>query len=105
MKEQKKEVKKIGARNWFVIVLLGLAGQLAWNVENSWFNTFVYDTLTKDPKPIAWMVAISAVTATLTTIFMGAYSDRIGKRKNFRSNNNSASFSHDNRCWSFRNDH
>ena len=83
MSGQNKEVTKIGARNWFVVVLLGLAGQLAWNVENSWFNTFVYDTLTQDPKPIAWMVAISAITATLTTLFMGAYSDRVGRRKPF----------------------
>ncbi|WP_426351304.1 MFS transporter [Alloiococcus sp. CFN-8] len=83
MREENKQVTKIGARNWFVLVILGLAGQLAWNVENSWFNTFVYDTLTRDPKPIAWMVAISAITATLTTLFMGAYSDRIGKRKPF----------------------
>lgn len=83
MRGQNKEVTRIGARNWFVVVLLGLAGQLAWNVENSWFNTFVYDTLTTDPKPVAWMVAISAITATLTTLFMGAYSDRLGKRKPF----------------------
>ncbi|MGM9974615.1 MAG: MFS transporter, partial [Clostridiaceae bacterium] len=83
MSRQNKEVTRIGARNWFVVVLLGLAGQLAWNVENSWFNTFVYDTLTTDPKPIAWMVAISAIIATLTTLFMGAYSDRIGKRRPF----------------------
>lgn len=77
------ESAEIGRRNWLVIVLLGLAGQIAWNVENSWFNTFVFDTITPDPKPIAWMVAVSAVTATLTTLVMGTLSDRVGKRKPF----------------------
>ena len=32
---------------------------------------------------ISNMVAASAVTATLTTVFMGALSDKIGKRKLF----------------------
>lgn len=83
MEYQNSKATKISGRNWFVIILLGLAGQIAWNVENSWFNTFVYDTITPDPKPIAWMVAISAITATLTTLVMGTVSDRHGKRKPF----------------------
>ena len=74
---------EISRKNWLVIVLLGLAGQIAWNVENSWFNTFVFDTITPDPKPIAWMVAVSAITATLTTLVMGTMSDRIGRRRPF----------------------
>ncbi|MCP4752130.1 MAG: MFS transporter [Proteobacteria bacterium] len=73
----------LGTKNWAVVVLLGLSGQIAWNVENSWFNTFVFDTITPDPKPIAVMVAVSAVVATLTTLLMGTLSDRIGKRKPF----------------------
>jgi MFS family permease len=47
----------------------------------------VFDKITKDPRPIAWMVAASAIVATLTTIFMGTLSDRTrskwGKRKPF----------------------
>lgn len=81
----KPRVKKIGGRNISVIFILGIAGQIAWAVENSWFNTFVYDEMTTDPAPIAWMVAVSAVTATLTTIFMGTLSDQTylkwGRRK------------------------
>jgi MFS family permease len=54
-------------------------------VENTWFNTFVYDMLTPDPRAVAWMVACSAITATLTTLFMGTLSDRtrsrLGRRK------------------------
>jgi MFS family permease len=75
----------LSPRTWLIIVLLGLSGQIAWGIENSWFNTFVYDTLTPDPRPVAWMVAVSAITATLTTIFMGTLSDRtrlrMGRRK------------------------
>lgn len=76
-------ISRIGARNWVIIILLGLSGQIAWNVENSWFNTFVFDKITTDPRPIAWMTACSAVVATLTTIIMGTLSDRIGRRKPF----------------------
>ena len=67
---------RINPRAWFVMAALALTGQIAWAVENSWFNTFVYDTITPDPRPVAWMVAASAVTATLTTLFMGTLSDR-----------------------------
>jgi MFS family permease len=67
---------KITSRSWIVMATLALTGQIAWAVENSWFNTFVFDTITPDPRPIAWMVAASAITATLTTLLMGTLSDR-----------------------------
>jgi MFS family permease len=62
------------------MVALAITGQIAWAVENSWFNTFVYDTITPDPRPVAWMVAASAITATLTTLLMGTLSDRTRSR-------------------------
>jgi MFS family permease len=65
---------------WFIMVALALTGQIAWAVENSWFGTFVYDTVTPDPRPVAWMVGASAVTATLTTLVMGTLSDRTRSR-------------------------
>ena len=61
----------ITSRTWIVMLALALVGQIAWAVENSWFNTFVFDTITPDPRPVAWMVAASAITATLTTLLMG----------------------------------
>jgi MFS family permease len=74
-------------RTWTVMLALALTGQIAWAVENSWFNTFVFDTITPDPRPVAWMVAASAITATLTTLLMGTLSDRTrtrwGKRRPF----------------------
>jgi MFS family permease len=71
---------RISTRTWFVMTALALTGQIAWAVENSWFNTFVYDTITPDPRPIAWMVAASAITATATTLLMGTLSDRTRSR-------------------------
>ena len=71
-----EKISSLGLRNWFLVLILGVAGQIAWAVENTWFNTFVFDTITPDPQPIAWMVGASALTATMTTYVMGAYSDR-----------------------------
>jgi len=75
----------VGKRIWITIILFGLFGQLAWMIENMYFNLFLYDTISGDPKAIASMVATSAITATLTTILMGALSDRVSKRKLFIS--------------------
>lgn len=84
VKNVKEEIiSKIGGRNWTIIIILGLSGQIAWNVENSWFNTFLYDKITTNPAPIAWMTACGAIVATLTTIIMGTISDRMGRRKPF----------------------
>ena len=68
-------------RFWIVLLLFGFIGQLAWVIENMYFNVFVYNTITKDVSVIANMVALSAVTATVTTLVMGALSDKLGKRK------------------------
>ena len=72
--------RNITSKTWFVMAALALTGQIAWAVENAWFNTFVFDTITPDPRPIAWMVAVSAITATLTTLLMGTLSDRTRSR-------------------------
>jgi MFS family permease len=78
---------RLDAGTWTTIVLLGFSGQLAWAVENQFFNTFLYNTITPDPRPISWMVSASAVTALLTTILMGTLSDgartRLGRRRPF----------------------
>jgi MFS family permease len=71
---------KIPLRTWIILTALAVTGQIAWAVENSWFNTFVYDKITPDPRPVAWMVAASAITATLTTLLMGTLSDRTRSR-------------------------
>lgn len=62
---------------WWAVYILGFLGSLAWGVENQFFNTFIYNEITPDPRPISWMVAASAITATLASIFIGALSDRV----------------------------
>ena len=74
---------KLGARKWLTLILVGLFGQFAWTIEHMYFNVFLYNTITTDPDYIARMVAWSAVAATVTTLLMGALSDRVGKRKVF----------------------
>lgn len=68
---------------WPSIITIGLTGQIAWTVENMYFNVFLYNTISQDPGYIAMMVALSAITATFTTLFMGTVSDRFGRRKPF----------------------
>ena len=65
------------------LLLVGLFGQFAWTIENMYFNVFLYHTISTDPRYIAAMVGWSAAAATLTTLLMGALSDRLGKRKVF----------------------
>ena len=73
----------LGGRTWFNMILFGLMGQLAWNVENMYFNTFLFNKVGGTTRDINIMVAASAATAVITTFVMGALSDRVGKRKPF----------------------
>ncbi len=74
---------RIGRKNWLLIWLIGMAGQICWNVENSWFNNFVYDKIAPNPAIVAWMVGVSAVVSTVCTFLVGTWSDRAGRRKPF----------------------
>ena len=78
------QTNKLGARKWLSFIVAGLIGQLAWAIENNYLNVYVYDC-TNDYKFIPLMTALSAVAATITTLLMGALSDRLGKRKIFIS--------------------
>lgn len=75
--------KGLGRKTWFAIVLFSLFGQVAWTIENMFFNVFIEETFGASGNDISLMVSASAVAATLTTLFMGALSDKIGKRKVF----------------------
>ena len=68
---------------YLALVLFGLLGQIAWVVENMYLNVFIYKMFSASQEDIALMVGASAVAATLTTVFMGALSDKIGKRRLF----------------------
>ena len=77
---QLKQQSPLSRVVWAMLLLLGLAGQLAWAVENQYFNTFMYDNITPDPRAVSWMVAITAVVSTVATILMGTLSDRTRTR-------------------------
>ena len=77
------QAQKLGVRKWTALLLIGLTGQFAWTIENMYFNVFLYNTISTDPSYIAAMVAWSAAVATVTTLLVGAWSDRVGKRKAF----------------------
>jgi MFS family permease len=74
---------KLSSRFWLALTIFGFMGQVAWTVENMYFNVFMYKMFKASPADISLMVGASAVSATLTTVFMGALSDKIGKRKLF----------------------
>ena len=74
---------RIAGKTWFVIVLLALMGQVAWAVENNFFNLFIQDAFGASLSDVALMVSASALTATATTLLVGVWSDRAGRRKVF----------------------
>ena len=73
----------ISRKTWFLIVLLSLMGQVAWAVENNFFNLFIQDVFGASLSDVALMVSASAITATATTLLAGVWSDRVGRRKVF----------------------
>ena len=79
------EKQTFGKNNWIILILFGLVGQLAWSVENMYFNLFVFDTVAKDLGAITLMVQLSGVMATIATLVAGAISDKVGNRRKFIS--------------------
>lgn len=89
--------KKLSKRLWFNFILFGFMGQVAWNIENMYFNTFLYNSVYAGASQaavdgsisvmsaISKMVALSAATAVITTFIMGTLSDKMKKRKLFIS--------------------
>ena len=68
---------------YLALVIFCLTGQVAWVVENMYFNVFIYKMFHASAEAISAMVAASAVAATVTTVLIGALSDKVGKRKIF----------------------
>jgi len=81
MKEKSSFIGK--GRLWTLVWGLGLAGQLCWNIENQWFNTFVYAKIAKSSDIVTLMVITSALVTTLSTFFFGTLSDRKGTRRKY----------------------
>ncbi len=93
----KKNGYGLGSKIWFNIIIFGFIGQIAWAVENMFFNTFLYNSVYNGASQsavngsidvmsaISIMVAASASFTVLATFLMGTLSDKIGKRKPFIS--------------------
>ncbi|MBQ3087480.1 MAG: MFS transporter [Clostridia bacterium] len=89
--------EKLTKRNWFTICLFSFMGGIAWNIENMYFNTFLYNSVYANASEAAMagsmapttaisrMVALSAIAAVLTTFLMGTLSDKMKNRKLFIS--------------------
>ena len=88
---------KLSGKNWFIITLFCFVGGIAWNTENNYFNTFIYNSVYADATKTAMegsmapttavsrMVALSAVAAVVTTFVMGTLSDKLKNRRLFIS--------------------
>ncbi len=88
---------KLSKKLWFNILLFNFMGGIAWNLENMYFNTFLYGSIYEGVSEsalagvmapttaISRMVALSAVTAVVTTFIMGTLSEKMKKRKAFIS--------------------
>ncbi len=74
---------KLGKKAMFNIILFGFMGQVAWAVENNYFNTFLFNVIGGSSTDISHMVAASSVVAVLTTLIMGTLSDKVNRRKVF----------------------
>ncbi len=76
---------KLGGRIWLNLIIFGFMGQIAWSVENVYFNTYLFNYIGGTTADISRMVSLSAVTAVLTTFIMGTLSDKLNRRKIFIS--------------------
>ena len=84
-------MEKFSRKNWFLLLLFGIIGQIAWSVENMFFGTFVYDTFLKYNladdalSTVTLMVQLSGIAATVVTLIGGTLSDKLGNRRSFIS--------------------
>ena len=76
-----KGQRVLTAKEWFFVVVVGLAGQLIWCVENTWYPNFIYAKIAPDASIISWMVACSAMASTLGCFVWGTLGDRLGRRR------------------------
>jgi len=76
------KTKKSG-KFWLSLIIFSLVGQIAWVMENMYLNVFIYDRFRASAENISLMVGASSVAATVTTLLIGALSDKLGKRKLF----------------------
>lgn len=77
--------KTLSRKNWFLLLLFGMIGQIAWSVENMFFNVFVWEEVAPSLDTVTLMVQLSGIAATLVTLVAGTVSDKLGNRRGFIS--------------------
>ena len=77
------EKTKMSRKFWLSLIIFSLVGQVAWVMENMYLNVFIYKEFGASASAISAMVGASSVAATVTTLLIGALSDKLGKRKLF----------------------
>ena len=81
IQDSERTAKISNMKRWIIIWTLGLIGQIGWNIEGSWFNTFVYEKIDKTPSVITPMLILSALATTVSIFLFGTLTDRTGKRR------------------------
>ncbi len=89
-----KNNAKISPRLWIGMLMCSFIGGLAWNVENMYFNTFLWNEVYEGSVGVTSltytdavniMVTFSAIVAVVTTFIMGTLSEKMKNRKAFIS--------------------
>ncbi|MBQ7408246.1 MAG: MFS transporter [Clostridia bacterium] len=79
------EKRSFGKINWLILFLFGSIGQIAWSVENMYFNLFLFETVAPSLEAVTLMVQLSGITATVITLIAGTLSDKLKNRRTFIS--------------------
>lgn len=89
-----KNNAKLSPRLWIGMLMCSFIGGLAWNVENMYFNTFLWNEVYEGTVGVTSltytdavniMVTFSAIVAVVTTFIMGTLSEKMKNRKAFIS--------------------
>ena len=89
-----KNNEKLSPRLWIGMLMCSFIGGLAWNVENMYFNTFLWNEVYEGTVGVTSltytdavniMVTFSAIVAVVTTFIMGTLSEKMKNRKAFIS--------------------
>ena len=83
--ERKFLMQSFSKKNWLLLLLFGTIGQIAWSVENMYFNLFVYEQVAPNLDTVTLMVQLSGIAATVVTLIAGTLSDKVGNRRSFIS--------------------
>ncbi len=77
--------KKFSKINYINLLLFGMLGQIAWTIENMYFNLFVFEAIAPNLDAVTLMVQLSGIVATVVTLVAGTMSDKLGNRRTFIS--------------------